>query len=272
MDYKLPKLPSRAENSNKGTFGKVLNVAGSRYMRGCAYLCSYASLKIGAGYSVLASEECVLDTVSKLAPEIVLLPTDQIIETLSQVDVLAIGCGLSTNNKKIFLDTLNARNSLYSIIDADGLNILSENYLKLDKKVILTPHPKEASRLLNCTLEEILNDTVLKAKEICEKYNCITVLKTHNTVVTDGEKFYVNEYADSALAKAGSGDVLCGMIAGLAAQKMNIFEAAALGVYLHSLTGSLARKDLSEYGVMATDLLKYIPFAVKAYLSEKSQN
>ena len=269
MDYELPKLPARAENSNKGTFGKVLNIAGSRYMRGCAYLCSYASLKIGAGYSILASDDYVLDTVSKLAPEVVLTPCEKIFEALSEVDVLAIGCGLTAAKRQIFIDVMKFKSDLPAVIDADGLNILAQNFIKLDKNVVLTPHPKEASRLLSCSVDDILNDVNSASKEIADKYNCNVVLKTHNTVVTDGEKFFVNNNANSALAKAGSGDVLCGMIAGLAAQKMNIFDAAVLGVYLHGTAGNLARNDLSEYGVTASDLLEYIPYAVKNYLTEK---
>ncbi|MBQ3819031.1 NAD(P)H-hydrate dehydratase, partial [bacterium] len=127
------------------------------------------------------------------------------------------------------------------------------------------PHPKEASRLLKCELKDILNDLEGSAKEISKKYNCITVLKTHNTIVTDGEIIYTNQTGCSALAKAGSGDILCGMIAGLAAQGLDVYSASKLGVYLHGLAGDLAAKDLTEYAVLASDLVRYIPFAIKNY-------
>lgn len=260
MDYKLPQLPIREQNSNKGTFGKILNVSGSDYMTGAAYLSSAAALRVGAGYVELASCERVLDVVSKLAPEIVLAPLSKISEI--DASVLLVGCALSIYNKGIFETALSK--NLPTVIDADGLNILAKNDIKLPANVILTPHPKEASRLLNCTLDEVLENMEIAAKKICQKYNCITVLKSHKTIVTDGNKIYYNTTGNSALAKAGSGDVLAGMIAGFTAQKMAGFDASVLAVYLHGLAGELAAKDLSEYGVLASDLLKYIPSAIKS--------
>lgn len=154
-----------------------------------------------------------------------------------------IGCGLSTTEEaeKIFKDTLSLVNNIPVVIDADGLNILAKKNIKLPEKVILTPHPKEASRLLACSLDEVLNDMEAAAKAITQKYNCVTVLKSHRTIVTDGVNIYHNVTGNSALAKAGSGDVLAGMIAGLLAQEMNIYDASVLGVYLHGLAGDLAK-------------------------------
>ncbi len=269
MDY---KLPFREENSNKGTFGKVLNISGSRYMRGCAYLSSVSALKIGAGYVVLCADEKVLDNLN--APEVVLAPLKKLEKLINECDVISIGCGLSTdeNAVKSFKKFVKLRNFKPSVIDADGINILAKNFVKLDKNTILTPHPKEASRLLGCSVEEISEDIEKSAKMICEKYGCITVLKVHNTIVCDGDNIYRNETGSSALAKAGSGDVLTGIIAGLLAQKMKPFEAASLGVYLHGLAGDIASGELSKYCVLASDLIKYLPYAVKNYLSEEINN
>lgn len=269
MDYKLPKLPTRSKNSNKGTFGKVLNIAGSKYMTGAAYLSSVAALKTGAGYVKLASEEDVLKSVSNLAPEVVLAPINKLNEITDEVDVISIGCGLSTGKKAfdIFKNTIEKSKNKPLVIDADGLNILSKLEYKFSNNVILTPHPKEASRLLKIDLDKVLENIELSAKEIAKKYNCNVVLKTHNTIVTDGDNAYKNKSGNSALAKAGSGDVLTGIVSGLLAQKMTPFDAAVLGVYLHGLSGELAAKDLSEYGVLASDTLRYIPFAIKNYLS-----
>lgn len=264
MDYKLPELPKRDENSNKGTFGKILNISGSEYMSGAAYLSSVSALKVGAGYVELASEERVLNAVATLAPEVVLAPIDKISEI--SATVLLIGCGLSTSKKAKDIFNMVIPFEIPTVIDADGLNILSQTNLKLNKNVILTPHPKEASRLLGCTLEEILNNMEKSAKKISEKFNCITVLKSHRTIITDGEKIYYNTTGNSALAKAGSGDVLAGMISGLLAQKMNSFDAAVLGVYLLGLAGDIAKNDLTAYGVLASDTIRYIPYAIKFYL------
>jgi NAD(P)H-hydrate epimerase len=265
------RLPTREENSNKGTFGKILNISGSHYMSGAGYLSSVSALKVGAGFVTLASDEKVLDTVAKLAPEVVLAPLEKISEFIETSTVLLIGCGLSTDIKaqKIFHKVIPS--NIPTVIDADGLNILSKTDLKLNKTTILTPHPKEASRLLGCSLDEVLNDMENSAKLICQKYNCITVLKSHRTIVTDNENIYFNTTGNSALAKAGSGDVLAGMISGFLAQGLNPFEASCLGVYLHGLAGDLAKNDLTAYGVLASDTIRYIPNAIKNLLLAQNE-
>lgn len=266
MDF---KLPNRTENSNKGTYGKVLNIAGSKYMTGAAYISSIAALRSGCGYVQLLSEDIVIQTVAQMAPEIIYAPTDKLEETIKTADVLSIGCGLSTDQKavEIFQKAITLSN-IPTVIDADGLNILSniEN-IKLPEKVILTPHPKEASRLLHTELNNILENMEESAKAITKKYNCITALKSHKTIVCDtNNQIYYNTTGNSALAKSGSGDVLTGIISGLIAQKMQLFEATCLGVYIHGLVGDLAKNDLTEYGVLATDQIRYIPYAFKSLI------
>jgi len=272
MDFKLPK---RSENSNKSTYGRVLNIAGSDYMPGAAYLSSVSALKIGCGYCFLASTERVISAVAAQTQNIVFVPLNEIKEQLLLSDVVEIGCGLSQN--KVAINTfLTVIQSIPSetpiIIDADGLNILAKNqtvYLQRRlSNVIITPHPKEASRLLSCSLEDVLSDIEKTAVEISNKYKCITVLKTHKTFVCspNGRK-YTNTTGNNSMAKAGSGDVLAGMIAGLVAQKLDLFEAAALGVYLHGLCGDFAKEKLTEYSVMAEDLISCIPESLKLYIS-----
>lgn len=267
LDFELPK---REQNSHKGTYGKVLNIAGSRYMPGAAYLSSVSALKIGCGYCFLCSEESVLSAVANQTQNVVFVPYKDMKKQLKTADVVSIGCGLSTSfrAKQIFKTALKNIGDTPVVIDADGLNILAKEKVKLPKKLILTPHPTEAARLLNVTTEDILQDLELSAKEIAKKYNCVVALKTHNTVVTDGEKVYINNSGNSALAKAGSGDVLTGMIAGLLAQGMDLFEATKLSVYLHGLSGELASKRLTEYGVMASDLISLIPNALYCRLRQ----
>lgn len=272
MDYKLPKLPYRDENSNKGSFGKILNISGSKYMTGAACLSSLAALKIGAGYVEIASCDEVLKAAACYSPEIVLAPTEKIPGLINQATVLLIGCGLSTTDsaKEIFTKVIEQRGNIPTVIDADGLNLLSKTEYTFDGRVILTPHPKEASRLLDCSLEDILNNFEDSARKISEKYNCVTVMKSHQTMVVSPDgRTYHNTTGNSALAKAGSGDVLAGMIAGLIAQKADIFDAAVLGVYLHGLCGDIAKEDLTAYGVLASDTVRYIPYAIKFLLSKK---
>lgn len=263
------KLPKREQFSNKSTFGKVLNIAGSEYYTGAAYLSSVSALKVGCGYVALSSSPKVLNTIALRTSDIVFLPVEDLKKKINDYNVVSIGCGLSTDvSASIFfkstLETL-SKLKVPVIVDADGLNLLSKmkDGIDLPKNLIITPHPKEASRLLNVQIDDILDKPIQYAKELTEKYHSTTVLKMHSTVVCsqDGD-IYVNETGNSALAKAGSGDVLTGMIAGLCAQKMKPFEAAKLGVYLHGKTGEIASGMLSEYSVLASDLLTYIPMAI----------
>ena len=261
-------MPYREQNSNKGTFGKVLNVAGSENYIGAAYLSSISALKTGAGYITLAACQKVRDAVSETLPEVVYVSRQDALKNLDKYTVLLIGCGLSRSKsaKKDFTKFIKA-SKIPTVIDADGLNILSENPCILPENTILTPHPAEAARLLGVNIENILSDLEGSAKKITEKYNCVTVLKTHRTVVCNTDfKIHINQNGNSALAKAGTGDVLAGIIAGLLAQKTELFEAAKLGVYLHSRAGEIASEELTEYSVLASDLLKYLPYAIKELL------
>lgn len=270
------KMPTREQNSNKGTFGKVLNFCGSDNYIGAAYLSVLSSLKIGAGLSALSSTEKVIASVSTILPEAVYLTRREGLKKLNNYTTILIGCGLGLNSasEKLFTQIIRQlqKETMPVVIDADGLNLLAKfttPQLSLFGKrdLILTPHPMEASRLLGCSLEEVLNDLENSAKKISKKYSCITVLKTHRTIICDKNfKIHRNELGNSALAKAGTGDVLAGMIAGLLAQGMNGFEAAKLGVYLHSRSGEIASKDLTEYSVLATDVIKYLPQAIKEIL------
>lgn len=264
MDFKLPQ---RNENSHKGTFGKVLNVSGSDYMPGAAILSSLAALKIGCGYVFLASTERVISAAAAQTQNVVFVPLNAIEEHLKDSNVLLIGCGLSTepDSVNIFKETLKKAQNIKCVIDADGLNILSKIVdINIPENSVLTPHPKEASRLLGIELNDVLANMEDSAKKISEKYNCVTVLKSHHTIVCSKDlEIYINNTGNSAMAKAGSGDVLAGMIAGLLAQKCEPFYAAKLGVYLHGLAGDIAKNDLTSYGVMASDLVRYISYAIK---------
>ena len=270
MDFNLPR---RVEESNKSTYGRVLNICGSDYMSGAAYLSSVAALKIGCGYSILCSTDRVIDSVAAKTGCVVFSPLERLEEQIELADVVILGCGLSTGFVATdiferFMKCVSPDKKV--IIDADGINILSKNYELFKEKgftnLILTPHPKEASRLLGVETESILSDTKAYAMRVAERYNCVAVLKTHNTTVcTNDGRLYTNTTGNNAMAKAGSGDVLSGMIAGLISQGIGTYEASVLGVLLHGLSGDIAKEQLTEYSVMADDLIRYIPEAIKHY-------
>ena len=182
---------------------------------------------------------------------------------------------MKPSSRKLFKDIIRRlqKETVPVIIDGDGLNLLASiaplpQPSPLGEGVrILTPHPMEAARLIGCSLEEVLNNLENTAKQITQKYNCITVLKTHRTIICDKDlTIHINQHGNSALAKAGTGDVLAGMIAGIIAQGMNSYEACKLGVYLHSRAGEIASQDLTEYSVLASDVIKYLPQAIKEIL------
>ena len=260
------KMPIRPENSNKGTFGKVLNFAGCDNYIGAAYLSSLSALKTGAGLVALSSVNSVIDSVSKLLPEAVYLSRENAFNEIDKYTVYLIGCGfgLSKNSvndfKKIFKLLKNTTKPI--VIDADGLNILSTNKIELPQNIIITPHPMEAARLLRTEINDVLNNTEDSAKMLSQKYNAVTVLKNHRTIITNGNDIYINEHGNSALAKAGTGDVLAGIISGLLAQNCSLLEASKLGVYLHSRAGELASEELTEYSVLATDVIRFLPKAI----------
>ena len=266
-------MPTREQNSHKGTFGKVLNFCGCKNYIGAAYLATKSSLKVGAGLSALASEKHVISSVSTMLPEAIYLTRKEGLDKINEFSVILIGCGLGQGikAKNLLKKVLKKTERKPLIIDADGLNLLAtitpSQPSPSREGVIITPHPLEASRLLGCSIEKVLEDLEGSAKELSKKYNCLTVLKTHRTIVFDTNlNIYINQHGNSALAKAGSGDVLAGIIAGLLAQGMSAFKACKLGVYLHSRSGEIASESLTEYSVLANDLIDYIPETIKTII------
>lgn len=280
-------LPERPQESNKGTFGKVMNIAGSMNYQGAAYLASVSPLKVGAGLVTLASIEPVINNIASSAPWITFYPlrdyykkciaSDAFLEikdAIESYNVISVGPGLSdlpavsafVDDLIRYLNTTDKK----VVIDADALNVLAKSEAKrFPKNSVITPHPMELSRLLNETVDVIQSDRVKYAKQAVQKFGCDVVLKGNKTVVAfrNGE-VYENTSGNSALAKAGSGDVLTGIIAGLCAQGLNVDEASLLGVYLHGLCGEIASCDLTEYCVLATDLIDCIPVAVKKIMED----
>ena len=168
------QMPTREQNSNKGTFGKVLNFAGSKNYIGAAYLSTVSILKTGAGFAALASEKEIIRSVSTLLPEAVYLSRSEGLRNIKQYSTILIGCGLGLQSAsiKLFKDTLKQlqKETIPVVIDADGLNILAKTNIKLPQKLIITPHPLEAARLLGCKLEDILSDLEGAAKKLSKKY------------------------------------------------------------------------------------------------------
>lgn len=261
---KLLRKLLRNSESHKGDFGHVLVVAGNIGFGGAALLSSKAAIKIGAGLVSLATRSEHLQAALSFAPEVMTKPVDsgQSLENyLDFPTVICLGPGLGRDywsEQMIYKSLENSqKNKTPILIDADGLNLLPEfsKKLPLPKKIVLTPHLGEAARLLNTSVEKVKKNRVSAAKRISNKYNSVVVLKSHETLICKEDKIYICDKGNPGMATAGMGDVLSGMISGLIAQKLSLFEAACLGVDLHARAGDIYSKKNNQQSLLPTDII-----------------
>ena len=261
---KLLRKLLRNSESHKGDFGHVLVVAGNIGFGGAALLSSKAAIKIGAGIVSLATRSEHLQAALSFAPEVMTKPVDsgQSLENyLDFPTVICLGPGLGKDywsEQMIYKSLENThKNKTPILIDADGLNLLPEfsKKLPLPKKIVLTPHLGEAARLLNTSVEKVKKNKVSAAKRISNKYNSVVVLKSHETLICKEDKIYICDKGNPGMATAGMGDVLSGMISGLIAQKLSLFEAACLGVDLHARAGDIYSEKNNQQSLLPTDII-----------------
>ena len=276
-------LPPRPPDAHKGDAGRVLIIAGSAGMSGAAALCTMGTLRAGAGLVTLGLPKSLHHPmVEKLTEAMFLILPEskdgslsvqallEIVSAAERMDAVAVGPGLSQHPQtKTLVQQLLPKIAKPLVLDADGLNALAEDLGVLRKlllPIILTPHPGEMARLIRLSVDEVQGDRERIAVEFAKKYRVVLVLKGHATVAAsyDGT-MYVNDTGNPGMASGGCGDVLTGMIAGLLAQKLSLFDAARLGVYLHGLAGDLAAADRGQIGLIASDLADRIPLAIRQY-------
>jgi NAD(P)H-hydrate epimerase len=280
----LPKMRVRPVDGHKGTFGKVLVVGGSIGFSGAPALAGRASLRGGAGLVRVAVPKGIQPIIAAIDPcyTTVGLPEDKngqmdaaaagvVLKLSEENDVIAFGPGAGTG-QGVFevLVTLLGQSGLKLVIDADGLNVLAANggaggwTMRKQAQIVLTPHPGEMQRLWKSLFREPMpTDREKCAAVMAQKTSCIVVLKGASTVVTDGEKIYVNTTGNPGMATGGSGDVLTGLMAALIGQQLPLFEAAVLGVYVHGLAGDLAADHIGQIAMIATDIIEKLPDAFK---------
>lgn len=261
-------FPKRKSNSHKGSYGKVLMIVGSKGMSGAAYLSAKAAYLVGAGLVQIYTHEDNRVILQQLLPEAIIstyqtYDEKQLQELLVWADVIGIGSGLGTGmiSEQIVSYTIEHTEKT-CVVDADALNIIAKNSNILKNKkanCIFTPHMKEMSRLTGFSVNELVENRTEILKAYVEQNELVCVMKDSRTFVSDSSnKLYINTSGNASMAKAGSGDVLTGMIAGIAAQGSKIFEAATLGTYLHGLAGDCAKEEKGSYSVLASDLLESI--------------
>ncbi len=263
-------LPARRKDGNKGTFGKVLLIAGWENMAGAGIMSSKAALQTGAGMVKVFCSEENRSTLQCAVPEVMIASRETLIKDIEWADVVAAGPGLGKSQEAaetlqvMLCETSAAEKPV--LLDADALNLLAAGKIHIFKgqKLIMTPHAGELSRLTGKEISYIKSNIVEVAKDASLDYDSVMVCKDARTYVyVSGHAGYLNVSGNSGMATAGSGDVLSGIVAGLLAQGQDLFEAACTGVYLHGLAGDAAAEQVSEYGVTAMRIVAQIKDIMK---------
>ena len=267
QDLIKPLFKKRDEFGNKGTFGKLLNIAGSENYSGAAVLSTKAALRSGVGLVTLATKKELIEDLRSALFENTFLNIENEKEldvAIEKASAVLIGCGLGKNTDLV-KKTLEKTNTTL-IIDADGINSLNGeiNIIRQTKaKVILTPHIGEFARLLNVDVSYVKDEKIKLASEFAKENDVTLVLKDAQTLVATKDKTYVLTKVNSGLAKGGSGDVLSGIIASLCAQGYSPEHAALLGVYLHSNSALKTREKLGASFMQATDVIDNLSLEFK---------
>jgi len=271
MKYVRSILKPRLKNAHKGDYGKLLIVAGSEGMCGAAILASRAALKAGAGLVKVSLPKELFSIIQIANPEAICIKRNTYQVDFSEYDGIAIGSGMGDNEETFSIVKSVLEN--YSgpvVIDADGLNVISRKSAcdmihNSKAKVIITPHPGEAARLLGIEKNDFLKiPREESANMLAKKTNSISVLKGANTIITEKDgRTYINRTGNPGMATAGSGDVLAGILTALSGQNDDVFAAAAAGVFIHGFAGDLAALQFGETGMTAGDIAHYTAYAIK---------
>lgn len=279
-DDVIYRLPARPPDGHKGTFGHAALIAGSVGLTGAAAMSSMAAVRIGAGLVTLGIPTSLNDILEVKVTEVMTVPMSetpdrsfsrdavgQALELIAKCDSVAIGPGLSRNPDTIaFVQELLPQIEVPMVIDADGLNAISEDVSVLSKlkaPAILTPHPGELSRLTGTPTSAIQSNRLKAAQDAARKFGAIVVLKGAATVIAtpDGEA-WINSTGSPALATGGTGDVLTGATVGLLAQGLSPLDAAICATFIHGMAGEIVAEEVGEAGAAAGDLLEMLPQAI----------
>jgi len=272
-------LPPRQADSHKGSYGRVLIVAGSTGKTGAAYLSAMAALRSGAGLVTIATPSSCLPTLAGMGAEYMTLPLDEIGERLAaraadlitneNADVLAIGPGLGRSPEAAaVVRSAVARTTRPTIIDADAIMAFAENAHPLRRggapPIVITPHPGEMAHLTGRSTADVQADRIGAATSFAAASGAVVVLKGHRTLVASPDgRLAINATGNPGMATGGSGDVLTGVIAAWLGQGRDAFDAARLGVYLHGLAGDMAEAREGEVALIAGDIVAHLGLAMK---------
>ena len=268
-------LPDRKSDSHKGDYGKILLLCGSRGFTGAAALAAMGALRSGAGLVYLGVPESIYAIEAVKLTEAIVFPLPEedgklsakaipvIRKYLQTMDAVLIGCGFgqSTGTMAV-LDAVLREFKGPVVVDADGITMLASCPELVKERAcptILTPHEGEFRRLNIATEEERLAGAMIATKEL----GCIILRKGHETVITDGNEYYINPTGNPGMAVGGSGDVLAGILVSLLGQKIPPLEATACAAWLHGAAGDRCAEKLGQYGMLPTDMLAELPYLLK---------
>jgi hydroxyethylthiazole kinase-like uncharacterized protein yjeF len=253
-------LPRRDRCAHKGNFGHVLIIGGDRGYSGAARLAGEAALRTGAGLVSVATRSEHAGFMNLSRPELMchgIETAEQLAVLLQKASVVVAGPGLGQSDwaKELFIAAINAQKKM--VVDADGLNILARSPV-VNADWILTPHPGEAARLLNCSTAEVQQDRFFSVLRLQSQYKGTVILKGAGTLIASADEIAVSTTGNPGMASGGMGDVLSGVIAGLLAQGLSMKDAARQGVYSHGRAADLAAEKEGERGLLASDLMPYL--------------
>lgn len=252
-------LPARAQDASKWDFGHVLVVGGDKGFGGAVRLAGEAALRTGAGMVSVITRAVHRGGLLAGCPELMVhtLSPEKSEFVLSRATALIIGPGMGRTVWGKSWWTALKQEALPKIVDADALNALAESPFKYNAW-ILTPHCREAARLLNCSVDDIENNREEAVTQLVKKYGGVVILKGHNTLIQgESTDIFYCALGNPGMATAGMGDILSGILGGLLAQKIPLMETAKIGVYLHALAGDDATEG-GMRGMVASDLLPFI--------------
>lgn len=270
--HQIPELPRRAHAGHKGTYGKILVVAGSVGMTGGAVLCGHAALRSGAGVVTVACPANAQATIATAYPGYTTVgfhsdDPREVIDRARTADVLAIGPGLGREPETIALvrRILKGAPENPLVLDADGLFALSPftDEFRREGPFVLTPHPTEFARLTGENAPKTDAERAEQSVAFARKFGCVLLLKGSGTLVTDGSRLYKNRTGNPGMGTGGSGDVLSGIIAALMGQGLTGLDAAALGAWVHGRAGDLGAMKLGQTALTAVDVIDHLPTAFK---------
>lgn len=260
-------IPIRDKRGHKGNYGKVLIVAGSEKYCGAAFITTEACVRTGSGLVTLLTHKDAGEALKGRLTEAMIQEylSYKDIKSLTNFDVITCGPGFSlSENSKIILKKITDETNCNLVLDADALNIISENkelLSGLKGRTIITPHPGEMARLIGSTIPYVESNRIDVAKKFAKENNIIVLLKGYNTVITDGERVFINPTGNSKMASGGMGDCLTGIITSFVGQGLNLLQGTILGAYVHGFIGDELSKE--RYIVNARDIINELPKTIE---------